>query len=322
MRGLLKMAGRCGMKWKEKCQMLRPDPSALISLFLFLTFMTGCSPTVIEIKGSKVKKWEYDLEVRERELIHKGKSMPVSEELIRQSALTALINRMILNQESWKEGILITHKEIRDEWEKFKKKFGSADDFRKYMNERNAGEATLRMRFKKVHLARKFYRHFYNGINVTDEEVKKLYQNQNWEDLGPINLKVAVIKADDKDDADRVLEEIKLKKFERVFWDIVKHKREGVEAEEPFWVDPETYDQEMVKEIKKILTGRYEGPMKINNNWYIIQVIKREAKMPGFDRVKEKLRKSLHDRRAKETLDSLIKDRLAASGVKVYFDRL
>lgn len=294
----------------------------MLSLIVLLTSIGGCSRTVIEVNGQKVRKNAYYQEVRARERMHEGKHVVVSDELVQKSAISALINKTIILQEAKKKEIAINQGEFVHEWTDFLRRFESEAEFRDYLAKRNLSERDLKRSIIDTAISEKFYDFIYQNIEVTDEEVVRFYQNLNWKNIGPINMKVAIIKGQNKRDVEKILSEIKSSAFEMVFWDIVKHKRKGVEVRKPFWVDPESFDQDMVREIQKILTGKYKGPIQIHDEWYIIQVMRREAKMPEFDEIKENLRKSIHEKRAKQAIDTLLKERVASSEIKVYTERL
>lgn len=300
----------------------RPWGLAFLLIALLSVLLSACSPTVIEVNGEKVSRKAVLQEIRERELMHKGKPITVSDELLKKSAVSAIINRVILLQEARAGGIAVTKKEAQQEYEKFMQRFAAEGDFEEFLEERDMSKRDLRNRLRDALMVERFLQRLYGGIEVTDEEVRRYYLNQNWPEVGPVMMKAGIIKTSSEGEAQRIMSEIRRSSFDKVLWDLMRKKPRGVTVREPAWVEPEEAAPELLAEMQKIITARYAGPVRVGDEWYLIKVYARESRAPGFESVKEELRKTIHERRAREVTDRLLKERIDAAEIKVRYDRL
>ncbi len=297
-------------------------PVKILVISLLFILLGGCSKTVMEINGEKVSKKVYDWEKNKRIKQHKGKHVTISDDILKKSSITAIINRVLIVQEALTLELMPTQKEFFERWDAFVERFQDRTAFETFMKENNMSVLDMKRLIRESLMMEKFREHLYGQIEITDKEVKRFYQEQNWKAIGPVKLKAGFIHTSSREKVDTIVSEMKRTTFDTVFYDLQRKRKKGIVAEGPVWIRPRNADKDFLKATDGIISGRYKGPFKIRDEWYVIKVYARKAEMPGFEEVKEDLRKSMHDTRAQKDFTEFLKKKAASSDITIYKDRL
>lgn len=296
----------------------RLRPAIIFAVLTFLSpLLIGCSETVVVVNGEEVSKKAVEQELKARGSLHKSGNIHVSDELMKKSALSAVINRVILLQEAEKRGVTVTQGELKNALDTFREKVGGEMGLRDYLKNTDMSRRDLIRRLRDERTIEKLYQSIYNSVSIQEEELVKYYRSRNWKSLGPIKVRIDYVEIDSREKAKKVEQEIKDYYYNGVLKRLTSEKRPGIRVRKPFWIYPDKYDQEFVKAIKDMTIGEPRGPVKIRDKWYFIRVSGREAEMPAFDEAKDGLREEMRKERARKELGAVIEKNFNEENVKI-----
>jgi len=290
-------------------------------LFMFFVLLSvlsfGCSETAVVVNGEEVSKKVIEQELKARGSLHKRGDIHVSDELMKQSALSAVINRVILLQEAEKRGVGVTQGELKEALDTFTKKVGGEKSLRDYLKNMDMSRRDLIKRLRNERATEKLYLSIYNSVAIQDEDLVRYYQSRNWKILGPIKVRIDYVEIDSHEKAKKIEQEIKDYYYNGVLKRLTAEKRPGIRVKKPFWIYPDKYDQEFVKVFKNMTIGEPKGPVKIRDKWYFIRVSGRKAEMPAFEEAKDGLREEMKKERARQELNDIIVKNFNDEHVKI-----
>jgi len=97
---------------------------------------------------------------------------------LKEDILNRLIGGELLYQESVKEGITVSEKELNDKFDQWKKGFPSEDEFKKSLEQWNIDEVTMKRDLKKAMTIEEFIKKkFADKTAVPESEVKAYYDS-------------------------------------------------------------------------------------------------------------------------------------------------
>jgi parvulin-like peptidyl-prolyl isomerase len=295
---------------------------AFVPVLMLMIVLPACTKTVMEINGEKVSKKVYDWEKNKRIRQHKGKHVIISDEILKKSSISAVINRVLIVQEASKLELLPTQNEFFERWDSFVEQFQDKNAFKEFIKENNMSVLDMKKLIRESLIMEKFREHVYGQIEITDKEVQRFYQERNWKAIGPVKLKAGFIQTSSREKIDTIASEINKTVFDAVFYDLKRKPKKGIVAEGPVWIRPGNADKDFLKATDDIVTGRFKGPTKIRDEWYVIKVYARKAEMPEFEEAKDRLREELRGELARKEFDRIINEMYSEADIKIYSERL
>lgn len=303
-----------------------PDKRSARCFLLFLSLAgaawAGSGESVIEVNGQQVYRNVYDQEVKERQLLHEGKQASLSDELIQQSAISAIVNRVILLQEASKEGITVSEEELEAAYTRFKGRFERAGEFNDYLKQRSMSARDLRERIRESLTTEKFIERIKSTISVSDEEARKYYESQDPKTIGRRKYLIVIVKTSNAEIAKEIDRDIKRTYFNGVMKRLRSENNPEVELKGPIWVYPNEMNKEFLSVLKGLQKGTYAGPFQREGDWYFLGLNNVDTEILKFEEIEEKVKETLRDRKAGNIIESIINKRIAHSTIKIYYDKL
>jgi len=161
--------------------------SRWVSLLAVIGFiLAGCSSeeagtVVAKVNGEEISREDYEkeLEITKSAYAQQGVNLDDLDkqavEELESSVLDQLINTQLVLQTSKDEGMVVKESEINTELDTIKSQFEDDKKFEAALKEMDLTEATLKEQVKTQLTITKYVESQIGKINVTDEEVKALY---------------------------------------------------------------------------------------------------------------------------------------------------
>ena len=111
-----------------------------------------------------------------------GKTKPRPIEAVKKEALDNLIFKELAIQEAIKQGIVVTPERVDTVVKLMKEQTGSAEEFKKYLDERQMTEADLRKRIERSHQFEMITgKEIYQKVKIDDKDVRADYEKNKSE---------------------------------------------------------------------------------------------------------------------------------------------
>ena len=272
------------------------------------------------VNGAAIPREEFEREVLRIQGALLGRGKPLTCALIAsvsKEVIESLIRREILHQESRKAGIKIDKKEIDKEIDGLKKRFLSDAEYKNELSRRNLSEDMLRFNVERTLLVQKYIeRQFLEKVNVKDEDLIAYYESHLYLFKQPLHVNVShiLIQSDPKWEASRKDEA--RRKAEQIVKDLKKGKDFAVLAREQSDGPTRTNGGELGYIRMGQLEKKFEGAIfnlkpgetsDVIETDYGFHLFKVKDRKPdsilAYDTVKEQIRKSLREEKAKQEAD-------------------
>ncbi len=174
-------------------------------------------------------------------------------------------------------------------------------------------------RYKEALLLEKFLKEKFSKISVTDDEIKKYYENNKDEFKKPETYKLSYIFVKDEDKLKKVVNELKNgTSFEKVASlysdDEETRKNKGFLGE----VSIDELSEPYRSVISKLKVGEYSDPIKVENGYQIIRIDEKiPEKIVTLEEVKDKIREKLLSEKQQSALENFIKELKSKSKIEV-----
>src|SRR5262245_35087329 len=127
---------------------------------------------------------------------------------LKEKLLEDLIQKKILNKEAVKEGISVSEEDLEQEVRNYKSRY-TERDFQKILESRNINYAVWReVKRTNLMIDRLLEKKLFGDIKVSDEEIKKYYEEHQGEFTLPESVRVRQILTDTKEKADSIREKL------------------------------------------------------------------------------------------------------------------
>ncbi|SJZ31141.1 peptidylprolyl isomerase [Selenihalanaerobacter shriftii] len=127
---------------------------------------------------------------------------------LKEQVLEQMIREEVLIQQAVKEGIEVTDKEIQAEFDKVKKKYKSADEFKKRLKEAGVTIDDIKLNIKNKLLLDKFSNKMTEDIEVTQKDLKDYFNKNKDKFVQPAQIKASHILVKTKEKAEKVKSEL------------------------------------------------------------------------------------------------------------------
>lgn len=292
-----------------------------IAITFILIFLAGCSKPVATVNGRDITEKEYLMELKDRML--NPWSNGLDELTIKNLTIDSLIDRYLILEEASKRGISVTDKEVEERFRKFRTSFMTDGDYERFLSERKINDRDVRKRLRVQMIVEKFTHSLADILSVSLDDVEKEYKIRRPVKK-PMTVKLSMIEVINKDKADEIMKDIKLKTFDRVVSKLSELKNaKDITYLKPGWVSIDIFTPEVMEMLKNAGSGVIIGPVKKDETWYIMKVHERRPpQYKTFDEAKEEILFELIHKKRLTLLDEFIKKRREESKIIIYGQRL
>ncbi len=297
---------------------------AALSLITFLMLACGCDRVYIRVDGLSIKRSEFLEELNARiERVKKSnpselqgaKGKRLLAEARRQVA-TELIKRAILTIKAEELGVVITNEEIeRRILEETKKHAG--------LKETSSGLAAsrkeLRTRIVDTIRLEKINEKLTEQVEVNEDEAESFYLRRAEAYSSPGMVHIAHILLNTESEGKIALERINAgEEFSSVAASLSRDERSRALGGDIGWVVSGTCDPQIERVAFLMQPGEVRGPIRASDGYHVIKLIeKREARIPPFGEVKDKVIRDLLNQKKQEILSDWLKTVYANAKVDV-----
>ena len=255
-----------------------------------------------------------------------------------KSALNTLVERDVMLAEAkknnWGPSEEELNKQVNERIEEANKNFGGADKFKEaYEAQGFKDEAAVKEQFKDDLIVENVIKeHIIKGINVSDDEVKKYYEDNKsqFASKKPGADAYNIVIPDGKDaeaTAKKVREEIVSGKA--TFAEMAKKYNTDATKDKGGSLGYVDYDStqlisEFMDAFKKLKNGEISQPVKSQFGYHLIKAenVNTKTEYTPFKDVKDKIKQTLLQQKQNKAYEEKLKTWKEEIGVKLYEDRL
>jgi foldase protein PrsA len=269
----------------------------VIPIIIGILFISGCAreAVIARVNGEPILKRDLNNVLRRSGIkvdlkTEKGED---AHRAMYPNLVEQLIDERIVLQAARKEKIKVDRKEVQKSYNDSIKTFNKEADYIKHLKEKGLTKIMVLKFMEKDLTIEKFKEHLAKDLDIPDKELRDYYEGHIQTFETPEQVRLAFIKTDNPVHAKRIKKELEHgANFEEVASKYpAGHAERGGESG---WVTLNTFPSDMVREIRKIKTGHFEGPIKGREGYYIIKVQdRREKSVKPFDEVKDNIKHTL-----------------------------
>lgn len=245
---------------------------------------------------------------------------PALRERLKDNIVRRLVDAEVIAQQAKKMGVELAPAELAEKWEQHKKRYGSEDAFKAFLERAGTSAEDVQRQFEQNLLREKVFAKASEAVTVEEAEVKDFFEKNRERYDEPEQVKASHILIRMAPNASPEEKAAKKKRAEEALAAVKKKgaKFETVAAE--FGEDP-TKDRggdlgffqkgRMVKPFEEAVwgmkVGQVSGPVETQFGYHIIKKIEvKPARKRPFGEVKEQIEKSLLARKRNQAIrDSL-----------------
>ncbi len=276
--------------------------------------------TVAIVNGEKITADDFNKVVKQRSAMFGGRQMPPRlAKMMMKRTLDRLIDEKLIDKQLADAKITVDDKELNKEFDKFKGRFPSPDQFKSFLDRNHMTEAKMKENLGKDLQLRKLLEKKY-GIAVTDKDAKDYYDAnpKRFEQKEQVHARHILIKTS-KDDDKAALAKAK-KRAEAIakeakkpgtdFAKLAKEKSEGPSASRGGDLGFFTRKR-MVPGFSKaafaMKPGQISDPVKTQFGYHIIKVIeKKKAGTVPFKEAKDKILNQLKRQKFRQSMKKFL----------------
>ncbi|WP_038056560.1 SurA N-terminal domain-containing protein [Thermodesulfobacterium hydrogeniphilum] len=249
-----------------------------------------------------------DMPPEEKELLKKE---------IQKKVLKDWVEDTLIGLEAKKYNLTVTDEEVEKYLEAEKKSLGE-EKFKEILKQQGLTLQDYKQKLKDKLLKIKLVQlQVKEKVVITDEELKKAYKEaiKNYDDKD-YKYWISILIVKNKDLTNKIYQEINqgvsLEEIVKTYPNQLKFiKNEAFKEEE--------LAPEILETLKNLKPGDITKPININNNFYIIKLIKKGYnKPPSFEKLKPKLYKKLFEKKAQAYIEKWIKDLQEKRYIKIF----
>lgn len=299
-----------------------------------LAITAGCQSSsqdnVGEVNGDKITETQYEqhykllklnYEMQMGELDEKNKELVKS---LKDRSFDDLVMQKLIWQETEKRSITVSEKEIDQAITEVKeyKNSQEADGFKKFLDKNGLTEEMLREELKTEKLFWKLEEEVTKGTQVSDQEIKKYYEDNPEQFRQPAGIHMYHILVEKEQEANQVL-------------DLLKQGKSFAEVASQYSIDPSNkdaggdlgivnQDTPFVNEFKQAALALKPGettsqPVKTEFGYHIIKAGERqEEKIIPFEEAQSGLKDILLKQKQQEEYSKFLEDLRNKADVKDY----
>lgn len=134
---------------------------------------------VAKVNGAEVKRELFNREYRqtvERYQRARHEVKPALRERLKDNIVRRLVDAEIIRQQAKKMGIEITEKERAEKWATHKKRYGSEDAFKAFLERAGTSEDDVKRQFNNNLVREKVFAKVSEGVKLDEKEIKEFYE--------------------------------------------------------------------------------------------------------------------------------------------------
>jgi len=272
------------------------------------------------VNGATITREEFDREVLRIQgaLLGRGRPLTCAQiASVSKEVIESLIRREILYQESRKAGIKIDKKEMDKEVDVLKKQFLSDAEYKNELGRRNLSEDMLRANLERTLSVQKYVeRQFLEKAKVTDGDITAYYESHLYLFKQPLQVRVShiLIQSDSKWEASRKQEA--RRKAEQILKNLKKGDDFAALAREHSdgptrtnggdlgYIKKGQLEKQFESVIFDLKSGETSDIIETDYGFHLFKVMdKKPESILAYDNVKEQIRQSLREEKARQEAD-------------------
>lgn len=249
---------------------------SLLILIAIIFIAIGCAekPAAV-VNGSKISKKELEFRIKEKVQEHNAQGAKVASEAMRASVIDQVVSERLLAQGAKEKGIAVTEDEVKNRIEAVKKAMGEGK-LAASMKESGINAEDYKAITRDRLLSDKFAASLVTADSIAPDDVKDYYTKSPTPFLMPESVHIRFIEIATEDEAKAVMGELKARKdFDGVADRLNAEKKATVSIYG--WTSPEFFGPQISKGLKAIETGKFGGPFKGKESFFIIRVKERQG---------------------------------------------
>lgn len=271
---------------------------------------------IAKVNDEYILKSDYDYQVAQVKSALEANGQDFSKdegkkilEEIKKQVLDAMINDKIALQEAEKEGVSLSDEEFQDAMKSLEEYHGGKDALDKYISQQGLDRESFEESVKEQMIINKFKEKITADVKVTDEEIKKFYdENKAMFELPAPEIRASHILVDTQEEAEKILAEIKA-------------GADFAELAKKYSKDPATkdiggdlgyfskgkMDADFEKAAFALKTGQISDVVKTSFGYHIIKVTG-ERNSLSFEDAKNYIKSHLEDSKREEEFNKHIEE--------------
>jgi len=237
---------------------------------------------------------------------------------IKETVLESMINDQLSLQQAAKENITVTDEELNNSVKELETYYGGKEALDKYLTEQGMDRAQFEALLRDQMIISKLYEEITANVTVTDEEVKKYFEeNQSLFELSSPEIRASHILVDTEEEARKILNEL-------------KNGADFAELAKKYSKDPSKENggdlgffgkNVMVEEFEKaafdLEVGEISEPVKTDYGYHIIKVTDKRTELT-FDDVKDYIKSNLEMQKKDEEFNKNLTEWQKHSKIEKY----
>jgi len=283
---------------------------------------------VAEVNDKKITKAEYDSKLEDIKKIMKqyyGEEVFESKDgrknlkEIKQQLLDELISNEICLQKAKEMGIEVTQERLMEELDALKTLYGGEDQFQKMLEEQNMTEDKLKEELYFQLIIQKLKDKVTENVAVSEDEVKKYYEENKDEFKKPDEIRARHILVDSREEAEEIL---KKARSGEDFARLAEKYSQGPSKDrggDLGYFTRGTMVPEFEKAAFNMEVGEISDVVKTQFGYHIIKVEdKRTFPLPDFEEVKDYIKTRLLKNKKEELFQNKLEEWKQQSEIKKY----
>jgi peptidyl-prolyl cis-trans isomerase C len=276
---------------------------------------------VAKVNGNEITAEDFNELVRR---MHGNSRRPLPASLAKRfkgKTLDQAIEKHLIDNQVEEAGIEISDEDIKAEMKRFKDRFPNEKAFQSFMKFRNMTEEKMRSQITESLKVKKLLKEK-KGIEVTEEDAKKYYENNPKEFEQSEQVKASHILLKTKKDAsDEEVEKAKKKAQELAkkarkegadFAKLAKENSEGPSAKKGGdlgYFTKERMVEEFSKKAFSMENGEISDPVKTRFGFHVIKRTgHKEASTKSFEEAKSDILSKLESKELRKAMDAFVKE--------------
>ncbi|AZK48340.1 peptidylprolyl isomerase [Paenibacillus lentus] len=270
--------------------------AAVLVIVLVLPLVGGKKDVVATVNGAKITQDELY-----NELVKAGGGEQAKQ------ALEAMIRKMLIKQEAKKKNIVVSEEDIQSEIDNYVKSFGSLEILEQMLQQYGMTLDDLKQDAELNVMVSKLLK---DKTNVTDEEVKEIFETYKESFNTPEQVRTSVILVETEEEANEVIQQLKDGKD---FAELAQDKSLDTFTRE-LGGDTGFFGRGQVEPAIeeaafKLQKDEISGAVKTDDGYRVIKLTDRkEAKEATFEESKDEIRKNLVAQQVSELFEEWINE--------------
>ncbi len=238
---------------------------------------------------------------------------------IREKVLEAMINDQLILQQAEKDNITLSEEEFEQAISDLEQYHGGKDALDKYLEQQELDRSSFEKLVKEQLLINQFKEKLTSDIKVTDEEVKKFYEdNKTMFELPTPEIRASHILVDTENEAKKILTEIKAGgDFAALAKDYSKDPGSKELGGDLGYFSKGKMDPEFEKAAFALKPGEISDVVKTTFGYHIIKVTGERTSL-SFDDAKDYIKSNLENSKKEEDFNKYLDEWKKQSKIEKY----